>query len=144
MRHVADVDARGRARVQTVNEMESKTVQSDAFHADIRNVLRRYEQMNIGDKLIEADQLFMDVSEMGSFADVQNQVIAAREHFMRLPGKARSIFNHDVFEYLDAASNPGEYLEKLYDAGLVERPKDDTKAELQPVSPPDSRSEAPA
>lgn len=98
-------DARGRLRSasQTVNDEPSMTVQSDAHLADIREILRRFDQVGMNDMLDNADQAFMDVSEFTDFSDMMRQTAQATEEFMKLPARVRAAFDNDVYEWLDAA-----------------------------------------
>lgn len=102
-REVGTVDARGKARVQTVNDEPSMTVQSDAPRADIREILRKYKQVGIVDHLSQVEARFMDVSGVTDFADAMRLQREAEGEFMRLPSKVREVFGHDVARWLDAA-----------------------------------------
>lgn len=113
----------GRLRVQTVNDLESKTVQADAVRADIREVLRKYEAMGIVDHLAKVDMTFRDVTEFEDFADLMRQSKEAEAAFMRLPSKLREVFGHDVARWLDAAHDPEKlesYRPKLEALGVLE------------------------
>jgi len=103
---------RKRPRVQTVNDMPSKTVQSDVFRTEIRHVLAKYKQVGIIEHMRDVDLQFRDVSEFSDFSDLMQQSAEAEKVFMALPSKVREVFNHDVARWLDAAHDP-EKLEEL-------------------------------
>jgi len=118
-------EVRRRPRVQTVNTMESKTVQSDLLRTDIKHILSKYRQVGIVDHLRSVDLQFRDVTEFSDFSDLMFQSAQAREVFMGLPSKVREVFDHDVAKWLDVAHDP-EKLEEL-------RPKLEKLGVLQPV-----------
>lgn len=105
-----NLDALGRPRVQTVNDLESKTVTADAKKADINHILKQYKAVGIVDHLREVDARYMDVSEFTDYADMMRQLRTAEAEFMKLPSKVREKFNHDVATWLDAAHTPPEDL----------------------------------
>jgi Chlamydia-phage Chp2 scaffold (Chlamy_scaf). len=123
---------RRRPRVQTVNDMPSKTVQSDVLRSEIRHVLAKYRQVGIVEHLRNVDLQFRDVSEFEDFTDLMRQSKTAEQVFMRLPSRIREVFDHDVSRWLDAAHDPEKVealrpqLEKL---GVL-APK------VEPVAPP--------
>lgn len=96
----------GRLRVQTVNDEESQTVQSDRHRAEMKEILRKYEAVGIIDHLRDVDLEFRDVSEFTDYRDMALQLKDAEARFMSLPSKVRELFNHSVEEYLDAAHDP--------------------------------------
>lgn len=99
------LDFRGkpRAQYQTVNDEPSMTVQSDAVKADIKTILKKHGVTGIVDHLAATDAQFMDVSELGDYADVMREVKTAETQFMKLPARVRALFDHDVAKWLDAA-----------------------------------------
>ena len=92
-----------RHRVQTVNDGESLTVQSEARQADIRQIIRRYAEVGILDHLKEVELRYADVSEFTDLGDALRQAKEAEKQFLKLPSKVRELFNHDVAEWLDTA-----------------------------------------
>lgn len=121
-------DSRGRARVQTVNDQPSLTVQSDIEKSDINAILKRYDQVGIIDHLAAVDAQFLDVSQFEDFHDVMQQAKAAEAVFMRLPSKLREVFDHDASKWLDAAHDP-EKVEAL-------RPQLEALGVLDPLPAP--------
>lgn len=131
-------DGRRKPRIRTVNEMESRTIQSDRNRAEMREILRRYESMGIVDHMANVDLLYRDVSEFEDFADLMRQSKEAEKEFMKLPPKVRQVFGHDVHTWLDAAHDP-EKLEalrpKLEKLGVME-PKAPERAPQEPAPAP--------
>jgi hypothetical protein len=138
------LDARGRARVQTVNNEPSKTQQGDHDLADIRSILKRFDQVGIVDHLESVDAAFVDVSELPEdYSAVMRYSRQAEQQFMKLPSKLRALFNHDAAEWLDAAHDQDHWLRKNHDklvkAGLAEPAPEPSPP---PVTPPDSNPES--
>jgi len=121
-------DVRRKPRVQTVNTMESKTVQSDVFKSEIRHVLAKYRQVGIIEHLRSVDLQFRDVSEFSDFSDLMYQSKQAEGVFMKLPSKVREVFDHDVATWLDVAHDPAR-LEEL-------RPELEKLGVLEPLPAP--------
>jgi len=105
-------EVRRRPRVQTVNTLPSKTVQSDVFRTEMRHILAKYKQTGIVEHLRDVDLQFRDVTEFSDFADLMFQSKKAESVFMTLPSKVRAVFGHDYARWLDAAHDP-EKLEEL-------------------------------
>ena len=99
-------DYRGKARVQTVNELPSLTVQADLQKADINHVLKKYKELGIVDHLAQVDAIFMDVDEHDDFVGIMQTAKTAEYHFMQLPPELRNVFNGDAAEWLAASEDP--------------------------------------
>lgn len=125
-------EVRRRPRVQTINTLPSKTVQSDVLRTDIRHILAKYKQVGMVEHMREVDLQFRDVTEFSDFADLMFQTKQAEKVFMALPSKVREVFSHDVAKWLDAAHDSDELealrpqLEKL--GMMKEKPQPDRRA----------------
>lgn len=120
-RIVGTTDFFGRDRLQTINDLPSETVQSDAHLADISNILARYGQTGM-EQLDETALMFRDVSDFTDLADAMNQARQAEVEFLKLPSKVREIFQHDVAVWLDTAHDK-EKRDALVEAGFI-KPKE--------------------
>jgi len=114
-----NLDYRGKARVQTVNDQPSMTVQSDAHLADVNMIMQTFLREGM-ESLNEADLMFKDVSEFTDLADALNQAKVAEIEFLKLPSKVREIFNHDVAVWLDTAHDEDKR-DALVEAGFIKR-----------------------
>jgi len=135
----AVLDYRGKPRFQTVNEEPSKTIQSDAHMADIKHILGQFGHTGIMESLQNADDLYMDVSEFTDYTTMHAQAEEAKEHFMKLPSKVREVFDHDVFEWLDAAHDPEKGARahsELTARGLIPTPEEEVPPAPPPADPP--------
>lgn len=125
-------DYRGKLRsfYQTVNNDPSETIQSDAKRADIKEIMREHGVTNIIEHLAETDAQFMDVTQFTDYADVFREAKKAEFEFMKLPPEVRSLFNHDVARWLDAAhdQDKAEAIEDKIDEKVA-------KAAPAPVEP---------
>ena len=126
----------GRRRVVTLNNSDSRTVQSDREGAEIKNILARYEATGIIEHMRNVDLQFRDVSAFSDLSDALQQAKEAEKEFMKLPPKLREVFNHDVAEWLDAAQDP-EKIEAV-------RPQLEKLGVLEPIEPPLTPPAAPA
>lgn len=131
---ITKIEGRPKHRVQTVNEEPSKTVQADRDAADIKKIIQTYERNGVLIRPSEVDRVFRDVSEFTDFSEMMLQTKVAEGEFMRLPSKVREVFNHSVFEWLDAAHDA----EKL----AAVRPQLEELGVLEPL--PKAAPEVPA
>ncbi len=127
-----DHRGRPRAQYQTVNNLPSKTIQSDAPEADIIKILKKYKQVGIIDHLNLTEATYQDVTNFTDFADVMRVAKEAENQFMELPSKVREIFDHDVANWLDTAHDE----EKR--ASLVTEGKIETESKSTPADPVNS------
>lgn len=136
MRKVGELDSRGKNRVQSINDEDSMTVQSDAHLADIGEILRSYGATGMLD-LQETAMEFGDISSFTDLADALSQAKEAEVEFMKLPSKVRGIFDHDVAVWLDTAHDKDKR-DALVEAGFLEAPKEPEVVEVvvEPVVPP--------
>ena len=96
------LDARGKPRFQTVNDEESRTIQSDSHEANIKTILGRHGVSGVIEHMGETELQFGDISEIDDYADAMHRVNEANERFMRLPAKVREAFDNDPAVWLDA------------------------------------------
>mgnify|MGYP000568535104 CR=1 FL=1 len=131
----AVLDRRGKPRVQTINEDEMITVQSDAMLADIHHVLGQWSPYGLKQNLDAAEVQFADITHFTDFADAMLHAKQAEEVFMQMPSKVREVFNHDVAEWLDSAHDETKR-QKLIDLGILPAPEPETPpAAPEPVPP---------
>lgn len=99
----ANLNARGRPRVQSENNLPSETIQSEAHLGDINEVLKNYSGFGTVDHLNQAEGVFADITEFTDYQDALTHIRLAETEFMKLPSKEREKFGHDVAKWLDAA-----------------------------------------
>lgn len=117
-----------------------RTKQSFKDECDIQNILSRYHKTGMVSHLAAGVPRFVDVSEVGSYREAMERMLAAKDYFMKLPAKVRAEFNHDPAEYVELLSSEGaqERLEELA-AELYPRkaPKAPERAPEPVVTPPE-------
>lgn len=142
MRKVGKLDYTGAKRVQTLNDLPSETVVSDAHLADINVIMKAF--VDDGRDILDETALqFADVSEFGDYHDVMLNVRAAEQKFMSLPSKVRGIFNHSVEVFLDSAHDADKRAE-LVAAGYlkaVESGETEVSAGSAGSAPPPAEAE---
>lgn len=108
----------------------SATLQSFKDDADINCIIARYENTGVlVDPTVPVSRTpeFGDFSEMPSYQDAQNVIIAARNAFDALPSKIRERFNNDPAAYFDFVRSLKEGSEEFDEAvslGIVNKPVD--------------------
>lgn len=133
-------DGRRKPRVRTFNDEPSKTVQSEADQADIKEIIQRYEKNGVLIRPSDVDLQFRDVSEFSDFSDLMMQTKVAEAEFMRLPSKVREVFGHSVEKWLDAAHDPEKLTElrpQLEKLGVIEPVPSPPAPPAPPAAPPE-------
>ena len=106
----------------------SATLQSFKDDADINCIIARYENTGVlVDPTVPVSRTpeFGDFSEMPSYQDAQNVIIAARNAFDALPSKIRERFNNDPAAYFDFVRSLKEGSEEFDEAislGIINKP----------------------
>lgn len=116
----------GSVGVDSCDYAETMTQQQYKEECDINNIMKSYVQTGELPLKQRVGQ-FLDVSNVGSFHEMMDQVIAAEDAFMQFPAQLRSKFENDpqkMFEYLSDDKN---YDEAVSLGLLDERKVDDRK-----------------
>lgn len=104
----------------------SLTEQSHRKECNINCIIDRYKKTGILGGIDQAREMFFgDFSEVGSFHDVQNIIVDAREKFNSLPSNIREAFGNDPARLLDALRDKSQ-IGKLIDIGLIKKVADGT------------------
>lgn len=98
----------------------SKTKQAFAQECDVNNIIKKYNGVPILPSALQSVAQYGDFSEVSSFDDAHNQVIAAEHAFKALPSKIRSFFHNDPANLLEALKNPKMETE-LVELGLLQK-----------------------
>jgi len=113
-----------RASVQK-SEFDEKTRQEFKADCDINKVIRRFVRDGFMGLTQQAPPQFADVSQLGDYRSMLEQVRAAEAYFARLPAKVRARFGNDPARYIDEAR--GLSREELRELGMAELRKDDPR-----------------
>lgn len=98
---------------------EERMTQSEfADECDINQIMARYHATGeLPDSARAAAARFGDFSQVPSFAEMQDKIIAAHELFAALPAAVRKQFDHDPGQFI-AAADTEEGRKMLVDLGL--------------------------
>jgi len=98
-------------------EEEKRTKSEFADECDINKIMARYRRTGVLpiDVRKEAAARFGDFSQLPSFMEMQEKILAANDLFMALPASVRKQFGNDPHEFLAAAETKEgrELLQKL-------------------------------
>uniref|UniRef100_A0AAU8AXB5 Internal scaffolding protein n=1 Tax=Dulem virus 149 TaxID=3145626 RepID=A0AAU8AXB5_9VIRU len=82
---------------------DSLTLQSEYPATTIDYYLKKYSQTGLlGDPQRAAGAQYVDVTEIGDFADMQNKIRAVTEAFEQLPAEERRKYGDDVRTWVEA------------------------------------------
>lgn len=114
---------------------KSMTRQSEKESCDVNVIMRRYVKTGMLPEGFNAQGVFADVSEVGTYRDVVERIHQADRAFMSLPAALRKRFGHSPGEFLEFVSDPAnrEELERL---GLVKKPEAAPVSAPEPAAPP--------
>lgn len=125
--------AYSRTRVIThVEDTATKAVQSERHASDINNIVGRAYATGGALPYLVNRQPIPELPDVGTYQDMMNKVVFARQAFDRLPSAVRNEFGNSPEAMLDAVSRHKEdpmLHKRLADLGLVEPPE-------APVEPP--------
>lgn len=111
-------------------EQPSQTLQSFKDDADINCIIARYENTGVlVDPTVPVSRVpqFGDFSDMPTFQEAQNVIVAATNAFSALSSKIRERFGNDPAAYFDFVRNlkegSDEYVEAI-NLGIIDKPVD--------------------
>lgn len=117
---------------------ESKTKTDQAASTDVNNIIRKYDRTGLITHLREAEGVYADVSEIGSYQDAVNVVQAAEESFLALPPGLRTRFDNDPAQFVDWASSASQDERNALYGELTGLDRfNDAKSSEAPQTPPD-------
>lgn len=105
---------------------ESQALQSEYPATTIDYYIKKYTQTGLlGDPARAQMAEFLDVSDVGDFAEMQERVIGVRNAFMELPAEERRKFGDD----------PTAWAQAIYEAKLAELAQSESVPEPEKVVP---------
>lgn len=111
-------------------DQPSQTLQSFKDDADINCIIARFENTGVlVDPTVSVSRIpqFGDYSEMPSYQEAQNVIVAANNAFNDLPSKIRERFGNDPAAYFDFVQSLKEGSDEYAEAislGIVNKPVD--------------------
>ena len=118
----------------------SMTHQEFQDSCDIRNIMTQYKRQGLNFPIPNFDDSIMDVSDVPSYHEAMNTIIAAQHSFDSLPSSLRKRFGNDPGEFLEFVKNP-DNLDEMVKLGICERvnvSNDNTKTEAAGEADPSS------
>jgi len=114
-----------RIRPVVICPEDERMVDSSAkAESDINVIVSRYKKTGVlGDELRRSMAKYGDFSQVPSYAQMHEKLIAARDAFSQLPAAVRKQFDNDPGKFIAGASTPeGVELMKKFGLGKPEDP----------------------
>lgn len=96
---------------------DSLTRQSEKKDADINVIVDRFTRTGLM-PVDEREQLFIDVSDVGDYRQIRDQINRANDYFMTLDAGVRARFGNDPAKFLDALVDPANK-KQFVDLGIL-------------------------
>lgn len=125
-----------RYRVSKEITGESMTKQSFKDQCDINKIIGRFQKTGLVDHVSRFQGNYADLTDVPTYQDAMNKIIAANECFSSLPSNIRKQFSNNPQEFLAFVADP-ENLPAMAEMGLVTLP------EPAPAPPADVPADAP-
>lgn len=131
----------------TGEELPSMTKQAFAEECDINSIMRRYETTGTVDHINRREPAYGDFTDVKSYHEAANVVIAAEAAFADLPAKVRDRFGNDPAKLMEFLQDPANQDEAIA-LGLAKGP--DPKADplevrvVEPAEPATSPQATPS
>jgi len=96
----------------------SMTKQSFKRECDINHIMAKYQKTGLVDHVSHHQGDYSDLTDVPTYHDAMNKIIAANQSFATLPSSIRKKFSNDPAEFLDFVSNPANVPE-MQQMGLL-------------------------
>lgn len=103
----------GRVRVQTINDLDTRTQQQFKEQCDINNIISKYKKTGMITHLAQKQGVFADVSKIKDYHQSLQKVLDANAAFNLLSAEVRARFQNDPAQLLQFLQDP-----KNYDEGV--------------------------
>lgn len=121
MSHYGENEPRSAANLPPSNPITdygpSRTRQSDAYAADINNIMARYEETGVL-PTVNRGLFFADVSDVGGFDNAITLVHGIERAFLEYPPDLRKRFDNDPAKFVDFTQDPNNH-EEMVEMGLL-------------------------
>lgn len=97
---------------------ESRTKQSMKDECDVNLIVARFDKTGLISHLAEGVPQFVDVSELGDYRSIIEQVRKVDEYFAGLPARVRSEFKNDASLFMDFLESGASH-DELLELGLA-------------------------
>lgn len=122
--------------VQNLTNMleASLTDQSHVDSCDVNLIVKQYEKTGLLKNVGDGTLRYGDLTNLPTFQEAQNIVVAAKEAFADLPAKIRDRFQNDPEKLMEFIDNDENYDEAVK-LGLVVKPVAADPVPSQPAAP---------
>lgn len=117
----------GKRRVQTLNQLPTKTQRHFQDEVNVNNIMRKYRQTGTITHLNNKQGKFADLTSAPDYFESISQIRTAQQAFDQLPSELRARFQNDPALMLDFIHNPENHDEGVK-LGLF-------NAKLPPLNP---------
>jgi len=129
----------GSLRIQTINKDKSETQQQYVETTDINTIMKKYSNnMNLIPDLQQRG-VYADVSELPSYQDALNTVIAAEKAFESVPADLRYRLQNDPQKFIEYLNDP-KNKEEATTLGFFTKPPINTNPEPTNTPNPTSKT----
>lgn len=122
-----------RQRVAINFEGPSRTKQSFRDECDINNIMRKWQKTGLVTHVSKYQGDYSDLTNVQSYHESCNQVLAAQEAFASLPSSLRSRFQNDPGQFLEFVGNDANRDEAIK-LGLITQPEAVSDVSVSDVS----------
>lgn len=98
--------ANGNIKVQSLNDLPSKTQQQFAEQTNINHIMKKYHATGMITHLNSKKGQYVDLSEIKDYQSSLQTVMDAQAAFMTLPSETRKRFNNNPQELLNFLADP--------------------------------------
>jgi len=124
MKHrTTTIDRNGneRVRIQTINNLPTKTQQQFASQCEINNIIKKYQKTGQWLHVTSKQGVYADVSQISDYAESLQKVLNANSAFNSLPSNLRARFENDPSQLL-AFLQDSNNKEEAISLGLIPKP----------------------
>jgi len=121
-------------RVTTSTPGPSMAKQQFKRECDINHIMAKYQKTGLIDHVSTHQGNYSDLTDVPTYHDAMNKIIAANKSFASLPSSIRKKFSNDPAEFLDFVSNPANVPE-MQQMGLIPPPPPDDSPVEDPEPP---------
>lgn len=135
----------GSKRYQSIPEGKTMTDQSDKNMVNINTIMANYAKTGILPQFPEKIEQYLDVTQIPSYMEAQEQIAEARDLFMQLPATIRKDMNNNP-QNLESYLTDERNKEKLIKYGILkkkvepEKPADPPKAQPAVAKKPEKQA----
>lgn len=118
-----EIRPNGSRRVRTINIEPTMTDPQWADECDVNHIMKKYQATGTINHVRETMGKYADLTSVGDYQEMLDQVLYAKEAFMELPAQVRYKFENDPGKLLGFLQDPKNY-DEAQKLGLVEKRKE--------------------